>query len=183
MVMKLKKSLTFFKEDFLKVFSLTAISTLIRMISGLVSVKVVAIIIGPSGIALIGQLNNFATIIMIVASGGINNGVTKYVAELRNSVEDIKRLLSSALKIVIICSVSSGILLIAFSRYLSELIMLSTAYSYVFVIFGFTIFLYAFNGLIASILNGFKEFKLFVYVNIIGSIFGFIFTLVLVWVC
>ena len=59
-------------------------STVVKMLTGLISVKVVASIIGPSGVALVGQLNNFATIAMSLASGGINNGITKYVAEREN---------------------------------------------------------------------------------------------------
>ena len=64
------------KEDIVKVFSFNAISTLVRMLTGLISVKVVASIIGPCGIALLGQLNNFSTILLGVANGGINSGIT-----------------------------------------------------------------------------------------------------------
>ena len=59
------------KADIIKVFSLTSISTLVRMCTGLVSVKVVASIIGPAGVALVGQLNNFSTIALSLATGGI----------------------------------------------------------------------------------------------------------------
>ena len=78
------------KADIVKVFSFTAMSTVVKMLTGLISVKVVASIIGPSGVALVGQLNNFATIAMSLASGGINNGITKYVAEYKEDKERIK---------------------------------------------------------------------------------------------
>ena len=178
MVNKIKNILSL---DIFKVFSLTAVSTLVRMLTGLISVKVVAVLIGPSGIALLGQLNNFASIVMILASGGINTGITKYIAEFKNDDFEVKKLLSSALKITIYCSLACGLLLVLLSGYLSEKIMLSAGYSYVFVIFGLTIILYALNNLIASILNGYKEFKLFVLVSIVGSIGGLIFTLLFVY--
>ncbi|MBV4188840.1 O-antigen translocase [Bacteroides fragilis] len=166
-----------FQTDIVKVFSLTAISTLVKMLTGLVSVKVVATIIGPSGIALLGQLNNFATIVMTMASGGINSGITKYVAEYKDSDDKVKDLLSTALRITVWCSLAVGLCMILLHRFLSILIMLSPEYGYVFIIFGFTIFLYALNMMLTSILNGYKEFKRYVSVNIVGSLFGLLFTL------
>lgn len=177
----INKSLIFIKKafqaDIVKVFSLTAISTLVKMLTGLVSVKVVATIIGPSGIALLGQLNNFATIVMTMASGGINSGITKYVAEYKDSDDKVKDLLSTALRITVWCSLAVGLCMILLHRFLSTLIMLSPEYGYVFIIFGFTVFLYALNMMLTSVLNGYKEFKKYVSVNIVGSLLGLLFTL------
>lgn len=169
-----------FKADIIKVFSITAISTLVRMVTGLISVKVVASIIGPAGVALVGQLNNFASIAMTISSGGINTGVTKYIAEYKSDMYKLPYLLSTALRITVACSLAVSIFLILFHRFLSEYIMLSPDYGYLFIIFGFTILLYAINSLISSIINGLKEFKKFVSVNIVGTICGLIFTLVFV---
>ena len=169
------------KADIVKVFSFTAISTLVRMLTGLVSVKVVSIIIGPSGIAMLGQLSNFSSIIMNAASGGINNGVVKYVAEYKDSDEKIRLLLSTAFRITLYCSLICGILMILFNHLLSTWVMLDSKYGFIFIIFGLTITLYALNALLVSILNGFKEFKKYVYVNIAGSIIGLLFTLVFVF--
>lgn len=169
------------KTDLIKVFSFTALSTLVRMLTGLVSVKVVAGIIGPAGVALVGQLNNFASIVMALSSGGINSGITKYVAEYKEDNDKIKDCISTAWKIMFVCSFITGLLMIFFHLTLSEYVMLSPDYGYVFVIFGFTVLFYAFNSLLNSILNGFKEFKKYVRINIAGSIIGLVFTLTLVW--
>lgn len=168
------------RADIVKVFSFTAMSTLVKMFTGLISVKVVALMIGPSGVALVGQLNNFATIIMSLASGGINSGVTKYVAEYKEDEAKIKNCLSTALRITAGCSLLVGVSLIIFNSYLSEVILLSPDYDYVFIIFGITILLYALNLMLISILNGFKEFKKYVRINIANSIVGLIFTLLFV---
>lgn len=170
----------FVKADIVKVFSLTSISTLVKMCTGLVSVKVVASIIGPAGVALVGQLNNFATIMMSFASGGINNGITKYVAEYKEDNSYIAKLLSNALKITALCSLLCSLFLIILHRQLSEMIMLTPEYGYIFIVFGFTIFMYAINNMLISIINGFKEFKRYVYVNIANSILGVSFTVALV---
>lgn len=167
--------------DLVKVFSFTALSTLVRMLTSLVSVKVVASIIGPAGVALVGQLNNFATIALSLSTGGINNGITKYIAEYKEDEEKVKDCLSTALRITMVCSLAMAVFLILFHTYLSRYIMLSPDYGYVFVIFGFTILFYALNMGLSSVINGFKEFKRYVKINIAGSLFGLVFTLSLVF--
>jgi len=170
----------FLSAEIVKVFSFTSVSTLVKMLTGFVSVKIVSIIIGPSGIALLGQLNSFSTMIQNLASGGITNGVIKYVSEYKNE-SIVKQYISTAFRITLYCSVFVGICLIAFHRMLSNLIMLSPQYGYVFIVLGFTILFYALNNLLLSILNGYKEYKRFVKINIANSIFGLIFTVSLVY--
>lgn len=170
------------KLDIVKVFSFTAVSTLVRMLTGLISVKVVASIIGPAGVALVGQLNNFTNVVLSLSTGGINNGITKYIAEYKNDDNKIKDCLSTAFKIILACSLLVGLALILFYSFLSNTVMLSPNYGYVFILFGFTILLYALNTGLTSVINGFKEFQKYVKVNIAGSIIGLIFTLLLVWI-
>ena len=167
--------------DIIKVFSLNALSTLIRMLAGMVSVKVVAVIIGPVGIALLGQLNNFNTILLGLANGGIGAGVTKYVAEYKNDENAIKYYLSNALRITLSCSTLVAIILIMGCRQLSRLILISDEYYYVFIIFGFTIFLYTLNTLFISIVNGYKKFERYVAINIAGTVIGIVYSVTLVF--
>ncbi len=171
------------KADIVRVFSLTSISTLVRMCTGLVSVKVVASIIGPAGVALVGQLNNFSTIALALATGGINSGTTKYVAEYRGDEPKVKEYVATAFRITVACSLIVGLIMLVLCRQLSELVMLTSQYWYVFAIFGFTIIFYGLNNLLVSIVNGYKQFNKYVKVNIVSSIFGVAFTvmLVLLW--
>ena len=166
--------------DIIKVFSLNAISTLVRMLAGMISVKVIAVIIGPVGIALLGQLNNFNSILLGLANGGINSGITKYVAEYKDDVQTVKLYTSNALRIILSCTGIVALVLIFGCRWLSKLVLLSDEYYYVFIVFGFTIVLYTLNGLLLSILNGYKQFRKYVIVNICGTILGLIYSVTLV---
>ena len=168
------------KADIVRVFSFTSISTLVKMLTGFVSVKVVASIIGPAGVALVGQLNNFASIAMSLSSGGINNGITKYISEFKNDEGKVRTYLSTALSITVICSLCVGVAMILLNRLLSRLILQTNEYWYVFLIFGVTILLYALNLMLLSVVNGFKEFKKYVKINIANSIVGLCFTLAFV---
>jgi len=168
-------------KEIFKVFSFTAMSAVIKMITNLVSVKVLAVFVGPSGVALLGQLINFSSIVQTIGSGGINRGVTKYTAEYYEQPINIKYLLSTSTKISIFLSVIIGFILIFFSEFLSLKILKTIEYSFVFVIFGFTLCFYTLNNQLLSILNGFKEYRKFVIVNIISSFVGLIFTVILVY--
>ncbi len=162
--------------EMLKVFSFTSLSTLVKMLTGLISIKVIAIIVGPAGVALLGQLNSFTTIALCVATGGIANGIVKYIAEYKGSDEKVKQLISTAFKITLYCSLVVGVCLIIFHRIISNMVLLSPAYGYVFIILGLSISLYAVNSLLLSVLNGYKEFKKYVAINIANSLAGLIFT-------
>lgn len=172
----------FGKIQLIKVFSMTALSTIIKMLTGFISVKVVSNLLGPSGIATLGQLVNFTSIMLMLASGGINNGVTKYISEYKERSETmLAAFISSALKIVLTCSLVLGVCSILFKSYLAQYLLFSHKYEFVFVLFGVTIFLYAFNGLLLSVLNGHKKFKKFVQVSIADSIFGLSFSMLLIY--
>ena len=163
----------------IKTSVLTGISTIIKVISGFVINKVIAIYIGPSGLAIVGQLQSFTSIITTFSNGAISSGIVKYTAEYQD-IEEKKKIFSSSIVISLICSLIISIFLFTFSGYLSELILKDIQYSSVFIIFGATIFLFALNMVLISILNGQKEIKKYVLVNIAGSIFSLVFTSILI---
>lgn len=163
-----------------KIFSFTGLSTLIKIITGYISVKIVASIIGPSGVALIGQLQNVTSIFTTFGAGGINNGVIKYVSEFKNEETTLKKFLHIGFKITFVLSLFLGVLIIVFCSYLSKTILLDPKYYYVFVFLGISLLPLSLNNYFLSILNAFKEFKKFVIINIITSILGLLFTVFLV---
>lgn len=167
-------------SDLVKVLSFTSLSTIIKLLTGYISVKVVASLIGPSGIALIGQLQNFTSIFTTLGAGGINNGVVKYVSEFKEEETTLKKFLSSGLRITLVLSLFFGILILLFSYPLSKWIFLDSKYYYVFIFLGASLLLLSLNNYFLSVLNGFKEFKKFVIINIITSIIGLVFTVSLV---
>jgi PST family polysaccharide transporter len=166
--------------DIVRVFSFTSVSTLVKMIAGFISVKVVAIIIGPSGVALVGQLNNFSAIVMAVATGGITTGVTKYIAQYKNDFEITKKYVSTAIKFTLFFSLVCGLFLVLGAPFLSLKILLDKEYAFVFVVFGITLTFYTFNTLLLAIINGYKQFNLYVKISIASSFVGLILSLLLV---
>src|SRR6185503_8451842 len=135
--------------------------------------------LGPMGIAMLGQLNNFTNILLAISNGGINNGITRYVAEYSGSPKKYQLFLGTGFWIRAVLSVVSGLVLIFGAGYFAQTILKNIQYKSVFYVFGGTLIMYAFNTLLISVINGFKEFKKYVTANIIGSVMGLIFTVIL----
>ncbi|MES1198312.1 MAG: O-antigen translocase [Chitinophagaceae bacterium] len=176
MLIRIKK---LFATDLVKVSLLNGISTLIKMVTSFVSVKVVAVLIGPSGIALLGQLNNFTTIFLNLSTGFVNGGVTKYISEYNGEESKYAPILRTGLWLTIILSGLCAFVMIIGAGYFATEILKDVHYRPIFIIFGCTILFYALNILLLSVINGFKEFRKYVTINIVTSVTGLIFSIVL----
>jgi O-antigen/teichoic acid export membrane protein len=159
----------------------SGIIALIRIASGFVANKIVAMYTGTNGVALIGAFSNFLSIFIAFANGAINTGVVKYTAEYRDNDEGLKSLFSTAFKISLICSSIVGLFLMSFASFFSDLIFLNSDYKNTIRVLGISIILYSLNSLFISILNGKQEIKKYTIVNTSGSIIGLILTLILVF--
>lgn len=166
--------------EILKSFSLISIANSIKLMIGFVCIKLIAVMLGPSGIALIGQLNNFVAMTMAFSGGGIMTGITKYIAENRYSEEKIKDYISTAFRITISFSLTIGVLVVLLHNFISEKVFFSPDYGSIFVLFGSTLFLYALNTMILCLLNGYEELQKYIIVNLLGSIIGLILTFLLI---
>ncbi|MGE6513584.1 O-antigen translocase [Lysinibacillus sphaericus] len=166
--------------NFLKTSFWSAISTFIKLASGLMINKVIAVYIGPAGVALIGQFQNLLNVVTTLGNGAINSGVTKYVAEY-NETDKHKRdsYISAAIKITLFVSILLGAVIIVGSRFISEWIFQTNQYHVLFKVLGATLWLIGLNTIILSIINGLKQIKLFIAVNITGSLLTLIITTIL----
>jgi PST family polysaccharide transporter len=140
----------------------------------------VSVYIGPSGLALVGQMQNFIDMVSNIASAGVNSGVVKYTAEYRDNEKIKQKIWSSAVKLSVILLLPVTISIIFFSDYLSLRLLNTYEYKSVFILFAITLFFFVMNGLLISILNGEGEIKKLTILNITSSLFGLLITLILV---
>lgn len=169
------------KTDFVKVSTWTAGATLIRMVASFISIKVVAKVIGPSGIALVGQFVNSIAMISSLSTGFISQGVTKYLAE--NSEDEIKQrlIVSNAVRVTIFSTILTSVLVIVFNGYIGKYIFNTNEYNQLIILLGISLFLYSFNTLLLSIINGFKLYKKFTIINVSISIVSLIVSILLIF--
>ncbi|MEH6388835.1 MAG: O-antigen translocase [Pseudomonas profundi] len=151
---------------------LNGIAVVIKMLTLLGLNKILAVYVGPSGYAALGQFQNAVQMITTFASGAINTGVTKYTAEYYEDEERQHKVWRTAGSIALIGSLLTAALLIAFNRALAGWFLKDEALGSVFIWFAATLVLFVFNTLLLAILNGKKEIQRYVIANIAGSLFA-----------
>lgn len=150
----------------------TSASTAVTFISGFIIVKVVALKIGPTGIAFVGQFQNTTAILTILATAGISTGVIKYLAEHKNDPSKSKKIINTAFFIVFISSLLISIFVMTSSVYLSQSVFQTKDYWLVYLLFGLFTMVISFNVMFLAILNGLKEIRKFTIINISSSLTG-----------
>lgn len=160
----------------LKTSALNGMAVAVRILTLLGLNKVLAVLVGPSGYALIGQFQNFIAILTTVATGAISTGVTKYTAEYNGDEERQRRLWQTAGTIAAGATGVTSLALLFFCRELSVWLLNDAQYRGIFVWLAFSLALLVLNGLLLAILNGQKEVKAYVVVNIAGSLIGLVAT-------
>ncbi len=159
---------------------LNGIAVVIKMLTLLGINKILAIYVGPSGYAALGQFQNAVQMITTFASGAINTGVTKYTAEYYDDEERQHKVWRTAGSIALVGSLVTAVLVIAFNKVLAMWFLKDDALGSVFIWFAATLVLFVFNTLLLAILNGKKEIPRYVIANIAGSLFALIVTSVMV---
>lgn len=151
------------------------------MLTLLIVNKFVAYLFGPSGIAALGQFQNFQSSVRTLAQAGINSGVVKYIAQFSGDEEQENKILSSSIMMTLVMTFSISLMMFLFSDYLSFQLFDSEQYAYIINTFSLTLVLFSLNQLFLSVLNGYSEFKWYTIINVIQSLLGMILTLLLLY--
>ncbi|MGS2721759.1 O-antigen translocase [Paraglaciecola aestuariivivens] len=160
---------------------LSGVATVIRIICGLIITKVVALFAGPAGLAVIGQLQNVVNLIMLVTGDFLKTAITKFTAEYQEAANKKYRIWSSAVKIIIGLNILVIFTFFLLSEEISLFFLRSTEYGYIFKVFSVSLPFFVFNSFLLAILNGEREIKDYITLNIALSIVSLILVCVLSW--
>ncbi len=163
--------MTLFKTSFW-----TGLSTLIRLVSQFIVVKVLAVYVGPVGFALMGQFQNLITMVLTFSGNMIQTGVVKYVSEFRENEAVKAKILSTALRVCFISAAVIACILFFGRNRLAELILKQANFGWLIGILAFTLIFFILNTLCLSILNGEQTIKRLTFANMGSSIIGLLFT-------
>lgn len=159
---------------------LNGIAVLIKTASMFLLSKILAVYVGPSGYAVIGQFQNFIQLITGIGGSSINNGIVKYTAEYHQDEHLLQRLWVTSSKIIILFTLLISVLIICSSYYLSNVIFHQHDYWSVFIWLAVFLVFFNLNGFLISIINGKKDVIKLVSANIGGTLISLIATYVLV---
>ncbi|NLZ87300.1 MAG: O-antigen translocase, partial [Gammaproteobacteria bacterium] len=165
--------------NLLKTSVLNGVAVLIKTITLFVLNKILAVYLGPTGYAALGQFQNFIQMVTTFAGSAINTAVIKYTAEYHEDESKQRAIWKTAGSIVFVFSLMFAFLILIFQRQLSLYIFHKLEYQKVFVWFAVFLLFFNFNTLFLAILNGKKEILKLVLANIAGSLFALIVTSIL----
>lgn len=171
----------FRKNILIKVSSLNAVGVFVKFFIGIISSKVIAVILGSEGMALIGNLRNLITSIQSIATLGLSNGIIKYISEYKEDHKKLSSLFSSVFYCIVFATIITSLFLYIKSGFLNNIIFGEEFdFQYVFKTLAIALPFFSANVLCLAIINGFSKYKTIITINIIGSILGLIVVLILI---
>jgi PST family polysaccharide transporter len=152
-------------------------STAVTFITGFVITKVVAVKIGPAGMAYVGQFQNTTAILAMGGMAAISSGVIKYLAEYRYDKDKQQQVVTTAITIILCASFLVSLFVILCSGRLAGSIFHSDGLGIVFLMYGIFLTVISLNTFTLAVLNGLKEIRKLTVINICTSLIGLGFTL------
>jgi len=170
------------KTSLFKITSLNSFSVILKIFTGLISSKVIAVFLGAGGMALVGNMRNFFTSVETISTLGFQNGIVKYAAESQENDSQFKKVASTIFICLLGASLFFGIGLFFLSSYWNNQVFgPENRYEYVIEILAVALPLYIVNVFFLGIINGFGKFKAVIYVNILGNLLGLFVSITLIY--
>lgn len=170
------------KNVLIKVTSLQAASVLTRIIAGILTSKAIAVFIGPTGLALIGNLRNFVSSFQTIAILGFYNGAVKYISDFKDDVEALSKTISTIFYVGFIATILVSFFCYFNAQFINNIIFPDyNDYAFVIKVFAMVLPFYALNMFSFSIMNGFSKYKILIVINIIGQILSVSVALLLIY--
>lgn len=159
----------------------TAVSTLIKIVAGLLVIKLLAVSFGPAGVGLAGNFRQLITVLGVLAGAGIFNGVTKYVAEYQSQPALLKAVTGTASLMVLIFSAVLALIFLLAAGPISMALFGQPGYQSVIQIVALLQMGIAWANFLLAILKGFRDAAGNALALMAGSLSGVIAWLVCYW--
>jgi O-antigen/teichoic acid export membrane protein len=171
-----------FKNQLFKVSSLNGLSVVTRLIGGLLASKMTAVFLGPAGLAFTGSFRNFLTSLDAFSMLGMQNGIIKYTAQHEKEQQKLYEALATAF-VAVICAVVvfALVLVVPASFWSTRVFNGSTDFTWLFILTGLSLPLYAGSLLFMSVLNGYSRYKNVIWITIISYAVGVLLSATLIY--
>ncbi|WP_230406454.1 O-antigen translocase [Flavobacterium fluviale] len=164
-----------------KITSLNSFSVVLKIGIGLITSKILAVFVGPSGMALVGNLRNFLTSLENISTLGFQNGIVKYTAENEKNKVELQKITTTVIVALLITAVFLGsILFFSASYWNTQIFGNSTEYLMVFRVLALALPCYAVSIFFVALINGLGKFQKVIWINIIGNTIGLLVSLFLI---
>lgn len=158
--------------NILKVGAFFGGSTMIKMLSNLLVIKLAAHYLGVEGMGYLGQFMGVVALATLLAGGGTSVGLTKYVAEFKASDRDLQPYLHAAFSIWAVFSVVFFLVLAIGAKAVSRLLFDTEAYYLPLVGLGLCQAFIGINNLALAVINGHRDVKSHALVTVATVVVG-----------
>jgi PST family polysaccharide transporter len=148
---------------------------------GLLTSKMIAVFVGPSGMAYIGNFRNFITSLEGISTLAFPAGIVKYVGENEQQDTELKKIITTVLITFLGLAAFLGLLIYLFSDLLCEKIFGGNLqYAVVFKTVAIVLPFSVVSVLFISIINGLGRYSKLIYATIISNILALALTVFLI---
>ncbi|MBN3263470.1 O-antigen translocase [Pectobacterium brasiliense] len=160
-------------KKLLSVTFFSGLLTLAKMGSGFVIAKIVAIYTGPSGMAMLGQIQSIVASLNGIVNAPVGSGIVRYTAEFeKEGVEGCAPWWKASLWwLAIILSILMPIGFF-FARSLSDFLLNDPNYAWIIWITVASLPVAALGTLVNSVINGYQQYRRFVILGAISTAFS-----------
>lgn len=167
--------------DLAKTSILNGIAVGTKLVASIVTNKVLAVLVGPSGYAVMGQFQNFISIATSISGGLLANGITKTTAENYDLERRQYDVWKTAVRATLALSVAVSLLILVFQDSLVKWLLNFESISIALVCFALCLPAITLNSVFLSIANGKKEVAVIVISNIVSSAVNLFSTILLAY--
>lgn len=170
-------------KESLKASSLMGMSSIVTIITGIIKQKVVAILLGPSGIGLIGMLVSFQNTASMIAGMGVSNSGIRQIAEATSSDnhENVGNVYRSMLILTIFFGVIGAVAVFSLDTEILRILGVSLDHKNSIRWISLGIFASILSGTQVALLNGLRRLKDLAKINIVGASSSMIVTVAAIW--
>lgn len=162
--------------------NLNTASIFTKIVSGLLTSKVIAVLIGVEGMALIGNLRNFLSAIQTFSVFGFYHGMVKSISDVRHDARALSQTLSTGYYLGFVSTILISFLSYYNAQAINDFLFSSNfSYGYVIRIMALALPFYALNMFCFAIMNGYSKYQMLLTINVIGQVLGFFVTLLLIY--
>ena len=158
-----------FRENLLlKITSLNAFVIVLRLTVSLFAQRVLAVNLGETGIAQIGQLRNLMQMLTGVSSLGTFNGIVKYVAEFNDNRKKLNEVFSTVFVFWLIGAVLAGLFLFFNASWVSLQLFGNQDFTGLIYTVSLMPLVIGVNRIFQGVVNGLSEYKKYAKIDLFG---------------
>lgn len=158
-------------------------SSMLVLALDLVRVKILAVLLGPSGVGVLSVLNHFHVVAATFIGLGLGTGIVKYVSSFKHEGDEraVQKVLSSSFQITFLLSFTVLVVTIFMSSHLSNWILSDPKYTPFIIIYALSLPLAIYPVTTNSFLQGLKRIKSLAKINVLRSSISLLFIIPLVY--